>query len=55
MFMDSDIMFMDTELLRYGFNIIPVWKLKIFSRELNWTGMDVKRIFMDIELFQYGD
>ena len=55
MFMESYIMVMETELLREVLNIFPVWTLKIFSRELNIPGKDVKKMIMDIELFQYGD
>jgi hypothetical protein len=53
--MESDIMVMETVILRYGLNIFPVWKLKIFSRELNIPGKDVKKMIMDIELFQDED
>jgi hypothetical protein len=55
MVMESDIMVMETEFLREVINILPVWKLKIFSNELNIPGKDVKKMIMDIELFQDED
>jgi hypothetical protein len=52
MVMESYIMVMDTELLREVLNIFPVWTLKIVSNELKTPGKDVKKMIMDIELFQ---
>ena len=48
----ANIMVKKTEFLRKEIKIYPVWKLKIFSRELNITGKDVKKMVKKIELFQ---
>ena len=48
----SNIMVKKTEFLREEIKIFTVWKLKIFSRELNIPGKDVKKMVKEIELFQ---
>jgi len=48
----ANIMVKKTEFLRNGITIAPVWKLKIFSSELNIPGKDVKKMVKKIELFQ---
>jgi hypothetical protein len=53
--MESKIMVMETEFLWNGITIFPAWKLKIFSRELNIPGMDVKMMVKNIELLQDED
>jgi len=51
----SNIMVKKTKFLWNGITIYPVWKLKIFSRELNIPGKDVKKMVKKIELFQDVD